>query len=167
MKSIANSNYCWKNYLNKIFPVLLDATGFTYVAFASRVDGSSTYIMEGEYPPLLLSGQENKEFSIHNDIIGWVFRNEEAVYSDGFSGSTPVFGKREGVPAFGCTVCIPVTVSKSTCGVLCLAMEEARSISEELKIFLRLAADDLARLLEVLSLRYRLRMAEKNASSSK
>ena len=157
----------WKNYLSRIFPVLLEATGFTYAAFASRVEGSSTYIMEGEYPPLLLAGKEKKEFSVHNDIIGWVFRNEEAVYSDGFSGSTPVFGKREGVPPFGSTVCVPVAVNKSTCGVLCLAMEEPRSISEELKMFLRLAADDLARLLEVLSLRYRLRMAEKNAAGNK
>ena len=33
--------------------------------------------------------------------------------------------------------------------------------------FLRLAADDLARLLEVLSLRYRLRMAEKAAAGNK
>ena len=156
----------WKNYLARIFPVLLEATGFTYAAFASRVEGSSTYIMEGEYPPLLLDGQKSCEFSIHNDIIGWVFRNEEAVYSDGFSGPAPVFGKREGIPAFSSTVCIPVTVNKSTCGVLCLAMEEARSISDELKSFLRLAADDLARLLEVLSLRYRIRMAEK-ASGNK
>ena len=151
----------WKSYLGMIFPVLLEATGFTYAAFASRVEGSSTYIMEGEYPPMLLDGQKSGEFSIHNDIIGWVFRNEEAVYSDGFSGPAPVFGKREGIPAFSSTVCIPVSVNKSTCGVLCLAMEEARSISDELKAFLRLAADDLARLLEVLSLRYRIRMAEK------
>ena len=156
----------WKSYLGMVFPVLLEATGFTYAAFASRVEGSSTYIMEGEYPPLLLEGQKSCEFSIHNDIIGWVFRNEEAVYSDGFSGPAPVFGKREGIPSFGSTVCIPVTVNKSTCGVLCLAMEEARSISDELKAFLRLAADDLARLLEVLSLRYRIRMAEK-ASGNK
>ena len=154
----------WKNYLGKIFPILLEATGFTYAAFASRVEGSSMYIMEGEYPPLLLSGGKNNEFSIHNDIIGWVFRNEEAIYSDGFSGPTPVFGKREGAPSFGCTVCVPVTVSKNTCGVLCLAMEEAKSIPDELKIFLHLAADDLARLLEVLSLRYRLRIAEKAAT---
>lgn len=157
----------WKNYLARIFPVLLEATGFTYAAFASRVEGSSTYIMEGEYPSLLLSGQQNNEFSVHNDIIGWVFRNEEAIYSDGFSGPTPVFGKKEGLPSFGSTVCIPVTVNKSTCGVLCLAMEEARSISDELKVFLRLAADDLARLLEVLSLRYRVRMAEKAATENK
>ncbi|WP_418765065.1 GAF domain-containing protein [Mailhella sp.] len=151
----------WKHYLGKIFPVLLEATGFTYAAFASRVEGSSTYIMEGEFPQLLLVDQTTNEFSIHNDIIGWVFRNGEAVYSDGFSGPTPVFGKREGAPSFGCTVCVPVTVNKSTCGVLCLAMEEPRSIPDELKTFLHLAADDLARLLEVLSLRYRLRVAEK------
>lgn len=155
----------WKSYLGMVFPVLLDVTGFTYVTFASRVEGSATYIMEGEYPPLLLEGQKNCEFSIHNDIIGWVFRNEEAVYNDGFSGPAPVFGKRDGIPSFRRTVCVPVTVNKSTCGVLCLAMEEARTISDELKTFLRLAADDLARLLEVLSLRYRIRMAEKSSSS--
>ena len=115
----------------------------------------------------MLPGAQKNEFSVHNDIIGWVFRNEEAIYSDGFSGPTPVFGKREGIPSFGSTVCLPVTVNKSTCGVLCLAMEDARAISDELKIFLRLAADDLARLLEVLSLRYRVRMAEKAATENK
>lgn len=157
----------WKTYLNKIFPVLLEATSFTYVAFASRVEGSSTYIMEGEFPPLLLVGQKNNEFSIHNDIIGWVFRNEEAVYIDGFSGAAPVFGKRDGIPSFGSTVCIPVIVNKSTCGVLCLAMKDARAISDDLKTFLRLAADDLSRLLEVLSLKYRLRVSEKASPEKK
>jgi len=152
----------WKAYLAQMLPVLLETSGFRYAAFASRLEGNPNYIVEGEYPVLFLKDQKPMELSVHNGIIGWVFRNEEAVYNDGFSGSTPIFGKMDGSPEFRSAVCIPISMNKVTCGVLCLASEESRAISDSLRAFLRLAADDLARLLEVLSLRYRVRQAGRN-----
>ena len=151
----------WKAYLCQALPVMLKASGLQYAVFASRVDGSPNYIVEGESPALLLVDQKPLELSVHNGIIGWVFRNEEAVYNDGRAGTTPLFGKRDGIPEFSSMLCVPVSMNKSTCGVLCLASEEGMAIGDELRSFIRLAADDLGRLLEMLSLRYRLRMVEK------
>ena len=144
-----------------MLPILLEASGFSYAAFASRPQGASNYIVEGETPALLLKDGEPAELSLHSGLVGWVFRNEEALISDGASGPMPLYGKREGIPDFEAVLCIPVRMEKSICGVLCLASDEKRRIDEELRIFASLAADDLGRLLEVLSLRYRLRMAEK------
>lgn len=151
----------WKVYLQKALPIMLKASGMQYAVFASRVEGSSNYIVEGESPDLLLTDQQPLELSVHNGIIGWVFRNEEAVYNDGRTGMTPLFGKREGIPEFSSMLCTPVSMNKNTCGVLCLTSKEGMPIGEELRTFGRLAADDLGRLLEMLSLRYKLRMAEK------
>lgn len=43
----------WGEYMNKLLALLKETTGFHYVAFASRVEGSARYIVEGECPPLL------------------------------------------------------------------------------------------------------------------
>ena len=151
----------WKSYIRQMLPIVLEASGFSYAAFASRPEGGSNYIVEGETPALLLKDGEPAELSLHSGLIGWVFRNEEALFSDGSSGPMPLYGKRDGVPDFEAVLCIPVRLEKSICGVLCLAANGKQRINEELRTFAQLAADDLGRLLEVLSLRYRLRMAEK------
>ena len=161
MAELRHSYSGWKNYIRQMLPIVLEASGFSYAAFASRPEGSSNYIVEGEAPSLLLHDAAPQELSLHSGIIGWVFRNEEALFSDGSSGTMPLYGRREGIPEFGAVVCIPVRMGKTVCGVLCLADEEAHPIEDELRTFATLAADDLGRLLEVLSLRYRLRMAEK------
>ena len=150
----------WKSYLTQLLPVVLENSGFHYAVFASRAEGSSNYIVEGEYPPLLLKDSAPMEIAVHNGIVGWVFRNEEPLFNDGKAGIMPLFGKRSDVPEFASAVCVPVQVNKSTCGVLCIASRDKQPIEEPLRIFLRLAADDLGRMLEVLALRYRLRMAE-------
>ena len=151
----------WKNYIHQMLPILVEASGFSYASFASRPEGCSNYIVEGETPALLLKDGAPMELSLHSGLIGWVFRNEEALSSDGDSGSMPLYGKWEDVPDFESVLCIPVRMEKSLCGVLCLASTEKRAIGDDLRTFANLAADDLGRLLEVLSLRYRLRMAEK------
>ena len=161
MAGLRHSYSGWKSYIRQMLPILLEASGFSYAAFASRPQGSSNYIVEGETPALLLKDGEPAELSLHSGLVGWVFRNEEALFSDGSSGPMPLYGRREGIPDFEAVLCIPVRMEKSICGVLCLASDEKRRIDEELRIFASLAADDLGRLLEVLSLRYRLRMAEK------
>ena len=162
MAELRHSYSGWKSYIRQMLPILLEASGFSYAAFASRPQGSSNYIVEGETPALLLKDGEPVELSLHSGLVGWVFRNEEALINDGSSGPMPLYGKREGIPNFEAVLCIPVRMEKSICGVLCLASDEKRRIDEALRIFASLAADDLGRLLEVLSLRYRLRMAEKS-----
>lgn len=151
----------WKSYLKHLLPILLESSGFHYAVFASRAEGSPTYIVEGEQPALLLKNAAPVELAVHNGIIGWVFRNEESLFNTGDSGTMPLFGKRDDVPEFEAAVCVPVQMNKSTCGVLCIASKDKQPIDESLRVFMRLAADDLGRMLEVLTLRYRLRQAEK------
>lgn len=167
MADLRRSYGGWKSYLTQLLPIVLENSGFHYAAFASRAEGSSSYIVEGEYPPLLLKESEPVEIAVHNGIVGWVFRNEEAVFNDGQSGIMPLFGKRNDVPDFAAAVCVPVQMNKSTCGVLCIASRDKQPIEDPLRIFMRLAADDLGRMLEVVALRYRLRMAEKRSQGER
>lgn len=147
----------WNAYLSRLLPLLTDVTGFHYAAFATKAEGSNSYIVESEHPPLLNQQGEQAELSVGSGIVGWVFRNEEGVHNEGtnVAASTPVFGKSPLVPEFASSICLPVVVDKCTCGVLCLASMDARSFSPALRDFVRLVADDLARLLDTLSLRYK------------
>ena len=148
----------WGEYMNKLLALLKETTGFHYVAFASRVEGSARYIVEGECPPLLNRQGNQAELLVNSGIVGWVFRNEEAVHNDGTGGpgATPIFGKNPLVPDFAAAICLPVTVDNYTCGVLCLAGLEPRPLSPELRSFVRMAVDDMARLLDTVALRYRI-----------
>lgn len=148
----------WGDYLNKLLGLLKETTGFHYAAFASRVEGSAHYIVEGECPPVLNRQGNQAELPVNSGIVGWVFRNEEPVHNEGTSGAgtTPVFGKNPLVPDFAAAMCLPVVVDSTTCGVLCLAGLEPRVFSEELRTFVRMAVDDMARLLETIALRYRI-----------
>ena len=123
MAGLRHSYSGWKSYIRQMLPILLEASGFSYAAFASRPQGSSNYIVEGETPALLLKDGEPAELSLHSGLVGWVFRNEEALISDGSSGPMPLYGKREGIPDFEAVLCIPVRMEKSICGVICLASD--------------------------------------------
>lgn len=154
----------WKQYIAQLLGILVESSGFGYAAFCSRPEGSAKYIVEGESQPMLLKDGKPLELSVHSGIVGWVFRNEEPLYNDGQSGSTPLYGKQDSVPEFGAAVCVPVFMNKNVSGVLCLACKDKKAVPEELRAFMRLAADDLGQMLEALSLRYRMRMMEKAAA---
>ena len=156
----------WKSYIAQLLSILVENSGFEYAAFSSRPEGSPKYIVEGESPQLLLKDGKPTELSVHSGIVGWVFRNEEPLYNDGKAGSTPLYGKMDSIPEFGAAVCVPVIMDKNVCGVLCLASKEKTPIPEELRAFMRLAADDLSQMLEALSLRYRMRKMEKAAKGN-
>lgn len=152
------TNYSgWGAYLSQLLALLVEVTGFQYAAFASRVEGSPRYIVEGEFPELLNRQGDQTELPVNSGIVGWVFRNGEAVHNEGtnVAAATPVFGKTPLAPDFASAICLPVMVDRSTCGVLCLAGMEPRDFRPELRAFVRMAADEVARLLEVISLRYR------------
>lgn len=148
----------WVEYLDKLLALLREAAGFDYVAFTSRVEGCAEYIVEAECPPLLTRDGNHVELPVTSGIVGWVFRNEEGVHNDGTGGqgATPIFGKNPLVPDFAAAICLPVTVNNCTCGVLCLAAVQPRPMSPELRSFLHMAADDMARQLDRIALRYRI-----------
>ena len=142
----------WSSYLRKLLRILSVGCGFEYVAFASLSSKQNYYLVEGEYPPLLTE----KEFSFSGGIVGWVFRNEEVVQSDGKGSAptTPIFGKVDSFPAFCSSICLPIRVEKNTVAVLTLASTTPKDLNNELKLLTRLISEDLAQFLEVVSLRY-------------
>jgi len=166
MTDIRTGYVGWDGYLKQLLPLLVKTTGFPYAAFAAKAEGSSHYTVEGEYPALLNQQGKLAELSVESGIIGWVFRNGEAVHNEGSnpSAATPVFGKTPLVPDFASAICVPVIVDKNICGVLCLADVEPRTFSSALRAFVRMAADDMARLLETVSLRYRIHRLMPRAS---
>ena len=149
----------WSVYLRQLLALLAETTGFSYAAFASRTNDNSRYIVEGEHP-LFLKRQDNKaELPVTAGIVGWVLRNGEPVLNEGGENGagTLIYGKHPQMPEFSCSICLPVNVDNAAGGVLCLADKEPRVFTQELRIFVRLVADDLARMLDAISLRYRSR----------
>lgn len=148
----------WKAYLASFLQLTAETTGFDYVCFASLPEGSSLYTIEGESAPLLLEGETPARLPLSSGVVGWVFRNEGLpFYAEGLDGSpaAPLFGKSAAVPDFQSAVCLPVTMNQATCGVLCFAGLEPRSMPEEMRAFVRIAARSLGRHLELLYLRHR------------
>ncbi len=154
----------WGPYISQALEYLTQVTGFEYAAFASRPGDSETYTVENDCPLLLTSKKELPEFALTHGITGWVFRNEEPVYNEGMGNSTsrstlfgvlpPAIGT---MPEFASTLCVPIKVEKSTQAVLSFGSTSPRIISPALRLFLRMAADDMARLLEGVALRYRIK----------
>ncbi len=154
----------WGPYIMQALEYLSRVTGFEYAAFSSRPDGSETYTVENDYPTLLSQHKIVPEFPLTQGITGWVFRNEEPVYNEGADGAvsrSSLFGvlpPAYGVfPEFAATLCVPVKVEKNTQAVLSFASASPRMISPAMRLFLRMAADDMARLLESVALRYRIK----------
>lgn len=142
----------WTSYLNKFLHTLSVGVGFEFIAFASLSEKENHFIIEGQYPTLL----NEKEFSFSGGIVGWVFRNEELVQSDGQGNvlNMPIFGKINDFPDFTASVCMPIRVEKNTVAVLTLASVTPKNLDKEFKLFMRLICEDLAQFLEVVSLRY-------------
>ncbi|MDR3362582.1 MAG: GAF domain-containing protein [Desulfovibrio sp.] len=149
----------WPQFLRRFLQAMTRATGFDYCAFASLEEPGETYCVECESARLLLAGGEPLVLSMGNGIVGWVFRNEQQVITEGAEGapSSMLFGNLPDMPDFQAVICVPVIVSRSTRGVFCLAHTGKRRIDEAMRSFVRQAVDHLALFLENLYLKNRLR----------
>jgi signal transduction protein with GAF and PtsI domain len=149
----------WPVFLEHFLRTVREATGFDYCAFASCDADSQSYTIEGETAPLMLDGQNPASLPVNSGIVGWVFRNEQPVFSEaaGDAPSTAPFGKVGDISNFQTIMCLPVVISQSTRGVLCLAHTTALSMPEIMRSFARQATDHLALFLENLYLKNRLR----------
>jgi len=149
----------WPVFLEHFLRNVREAAGFDYCAFASCDADSQSYTIEGETAPLMLDGQNPASLPLNSGIVGWVFRYEQPVFSEP-GGDTPAaspFGKTGDVSNFQTVMCLPVVISQSTRGVLCLAHTTALPMPEVMRSFTRQAADHLALFLENLYLKNRLR----------
>lgn len=150
----------WGEYLKTFLRLMAESTGFEYVAFATTQEGESTYTVEGENTPLLITEEGRPDLPLASGgLVSWVFRNDVPVHAEGSDGapSTPLFGKLPGVPDFQAVICLPVQMNKVTCGVVCLAGLEPRALSPHLRTFAKIGAAYLAQYLEMLYLRHRLK----------
>jgi signal transduction protein with GAF and PtsI domain len=149
----------WPDFLEQFLRSIREATGFDYCAFASCDADSQSYTIEGETAPLMLDGQNPASLPLNSGIVGWVFRNEQPVFSEpgGDTPATAPFGKVGDVSNFQTVMCLPVVISQSARGVLCLAHTTALPMPEVMRSFTRQATDHLALFLENLYLKNRLR----------
>ena len=150
----------WRDYLAAFLRLMAESTQFEYVAFATSQEGDTTYTVEGENTPLLITEEGMPELPLASGgLVSWVFRNEVPVHAEGSDGSpsTPLFGKIDGVPNFQSVMCLPVQLNKVTCGVLCLAGLNPRALPQNLRTFAKIAVTYLAQYLEMLYLRHRLK----------
>jgi GAF domain-containing protein len=152
----------WPVFLEHFLHAVRKAADFDYCAFASCAPDSQSYTIEGETARLMRDGQNPSSLPTGSGIVGWVFRNEQPVFAEagGEAPTTALFGKVgeiQNFPNFPTVMCLPVAISQSTRGVLCLAHTTAAPIPEAVRAFARQAADHLALFLENLYLRTRLR----------
>lgn len=149
----------WPQFLAEFLRLISEATGFGYALFAARDGDGQTYILEGENRPLLLGKGEAPVYPVGNGIVGWVFRNDAPVFTEGTDGApmAPLFGKGAQMPAFRSVMCLPLMINRVTRGVLCLGHDDPRVIPEDLRAFARMSVDHLALFLENLYLKSRLR----------
>lgn len=149
----------WPVFLEHFLRTVREAARFDYCAFASCSADSQSYTIEGETAPLMLDGQNPSSLPTGSGIVGWVFRNEQPVFSEANSEApaTALFGKVGDISNFPTVMCLPVIISQSTRGVLCLAHTAPAPMPEVMRSFMRQATDHLALFLENLYLKNRLR----------
>ncbi len=146
----------WRTYLRKMLAILVDVTGFDYAALAMIPEEASSYVIEDETSPLMKTPDAPRALPLGSGLVGWVFNEELPVFADGIEGATaPLFGKHSQPLHFNCAICLPVTHSRTVCGVLILASQYAQSIPEGLRTFVRMATRELGTHLESLYLRHR------------
>ena len=149
----------WPAFLEHFLRTVREAAGFDYCAFASCDAECQTYTIEGETAPLMLDGQNSASLPVNSGIVGWVFRNEQPVFSEtaGDAPSAAPFGKAGDVSSFQTVMCLPVAIDRVTRGVICLAHTTVLPMPEVMRSFVRQATDHLALFLENLYLKNRLR----------
>ncbi|MBQ1845615.1 MAG: GAF domain-containing protein [Desulfovibrio sp.] len=155
----------WSVFIRSFLASVSEATGFEYCAFASVVVQGESYCIEAENAPLLVQSGEPFYQSVSSGLAGWVFRNGQPVVQTGFDGRAPaLFGTSDNLPCdFEAVICLPVTISKSTRGVVCLGSRQPREVGETMRTFLRQALVLLSLHLENLYLKTRLKSSMEKA----
>lgn len=158
IKLLKNQSSRWSDFLNSFLDILSEYTQFDHCFFASRDKDGQGFYLEGWNQPIFYKKDlHTKKFDTREGLIGWVFRNHTKVMShDGKQSrslKTPLFKKQKDLPQFQSVICLPIIVSLKTRGVLVLADQKHRPITEDLNEFLSLITDQLSLLLDNLYLK--------------
>lgn len=161
ISSLRNKHPKWSAFLQNLLHSLAEYTQFSHCFLAARDDRGQNFFLEGWNSPIFNSNEEHQQkFSTSEGLIGWVFRNHSFISTsdqDRKINRTPLFEKQSKSRIFSSIICVPLVVHMRTRGVLVLASQEYKHVSEELKNFLLLVGDYLALFLENLYLKNRLR----------
>ncbi len=151
----------WESFRTGLLELLAATTGYRYCLLAVRDESGRSYYLEGANEDPFHGGRAAAmRFAVGQGLMGWVFKNQTPVYSgekdDAGTTGLPLFGLD--MPAAECksVLCLPIRFSKKTRGVLTLADPRPLPVSEELKVFASMVAENLALFLENLHLRTRL-----------
>ncbi len=151
----------WSAFRSGLLALLSQTTGYRHCILTVRDESGRSYFLEGaNESPFSGFREAPQRFSVGQGLVGWVFKNETPVYSGekdaaGAAGM-PLFGLDVPAGEFKSVICLPLHFSKKTRGVLVLADPRPLPITEELKAFVSLVADNLALFLENLHLKTRL-----------
>ncbi|SHN69652.1 GAF domain-containing protein [Desulfovibrio litoralis] len=139
----------WEEHISKILSYTLEATGFSYASFCVTDSAQERYFIECEVPKLVSDSNNSLEFPINMGLVGWVFRNNNPVHHGGLESApaAPMYGK--GTSAyFQSLILLPVTYHKKVQAVFCLASPNHLDITEKMKNFAGMVADQLGLILE-------------------
>ena len=141
--------------------MLAGTTGYRYCLLTVRDESGRSYFLEGaSESPFAGMRDVPGSFSVGQGLVGWVFKNQTPVYTGdketaGAVGM-PLFGLDTAPEEYKSVICHPIVFSKKTRGVLILADSRPLPVTEELKVFVGMVAENLALFLENLHLRTRL-----------
>uniref|UniRef100_I2PZW8 GAF domain-containing protein n=1 Tax=Desulfovibrio sp. U5L TaxID=596152 RepID=I2PZW8_9BACT len=151
----------WEAFRSGLLGLLSQATGYQYCILTVRDESGRSYYLEGASESPFPGGRNvPQRFSVGQGLVGWVFKNQTPVYSGekDEAGATglPLFGLDVAAGDFKSVICLPIRFSRMTRGVLTLADRRPLAVTEELKAFAGMVAENLALFLENLHLRTRL-----------
>lgn len=156
IQTLREESLPWRGYLQQMLKLLLESTDYDYAALAMRPEDAQFFVIEAESEPFLLAEDAPETFPLGSGLVGWVFTEELPIFADGIeTGAGPLFGKLPQDPMFKRAICLPVVHSRTVCGALILASQEAQPIPDGLRSFATMAARELGSYLETLYLRHR------------
>ncbi len=162
MNQLQENYVSWRKYLKDALNIISEASGFEYVAFASRPDDSEIYLVECENVPLLLENEKAVEFPVQSGMVGWVFKNEESIFNDGLSqAATPLYGQVKNLPEFVSNATIAIKIDRVTYAALSFASRTPTQISPELRSFIKMVSVNVSQTLEKVYLKHKLHTMQK------
>jgi signal transduction protein with GAF and PtsI domain len=161
MARLRKINPKWSAFRSALLTLLAQTTGYRYCLLSVRDESGRSYFLEGaSESPFAGLRDVPGSFSVGQGLVGWVFKNQTPVYSGDkeTAGAVglPLFGLEASAEAYKSVICQPIVFSRRTRAVLVLADQRSLPVTEELKAFVAMVAENLALFLENLHLRTRL-----------
>ena len=161
MATLRKTNPKWSSFRSELLRLLSQTTGYRYCLLSVRDESGRSYFLEGASENPFAGFREAPEsFSVGQGLVGWVFKNQTPVYSGDKESvgavGLPLFGLDVPSGEYKSVMCLPIVFSRKTRGVLTLADARPLPVTEEVKAFVAMVAENLALFLENLHLKTRL-----------